>query len=88
LAANGVLVNDICSFISMFQFVTFSVVKYACNKVASALEDCCGFITSSVSSDMNQKTLIISFKKIIIKIAPLKIVALDSKTYRISPNCK
>ena len=52
----------------------------ACNKIALALvtealsltyervwlEDCCGFITSSVSSDMNQKSLIISFKKIII----------------------
>ncbi len=53
----------------------------ACNKVASALatkalsstyervwlEDCCRFITSFVSSDMNKKSLIVSFKKIIIK---------------------
>uniref|UniRef100_A0A2N9ED45 RNase H type-1 domain-containing protein n=1 Tax=Fagus sylvatica TaxID=28930 RepID=A0A2N9ED45_FAGSY len=37
LAANGVLVDDICGFIPNFQFISFSFVKNICNKVATAL---------------------------------------------------
>jgi hypothetical protein len=37
LAANGVLVDDICGFIPNFQFISFSFVKNICNKAITAL---------------------------------------------------
>ena len=48
LAANGVLVDDICGFIPNFQFISFSFVKNICNKVATALA------TEALSSTSDQ----------------------------------
>ena len=68
LAANGVLVDDICSFFPLFQFVNFSVINSVCNKAVSALatealssvcdqvwlEDCPASIISLINADLVQ----------------------------------